>query len=356
MLCKKVTILLLLCASLFLFSSCISSNSAGGLIQESPTTEVENEKVLGYGILRRIPGLWHGPVTTDTPAGNFPVWYVDFRNVLPGQVSQYTSINPQMLNYLTFFIVKHDGRLKVAMRTEGVLQNKGCVTYEIIDKVKESEGYYRFSDFQSGIKRAYTEFFFKPDKFVMKVYTNKFNNVSPLELHAEWKARLGDRKAALEAITHFKAPQPIMAKDFTNVFQNMSESIYYTFEKDPYPATTQPYVGTLTVYISIDKKLKVTNNHELFLMLTTKSLFEGLEYKKENLKYVSRFIFLPIGTRKYTFRNVHPGTYYLYSYNDINGDKLHRSNDYMSSKFEYKVIIKPKENTMTDTHIDFVIP
>ena len=46
------------------------------------------------------------------------------------------------------------GHQEVALRTEGVFQNKGCVTYEVIDRVTESEGYYRFSDFRAGDDRA----------------------------------------------------------------------------------------------------------------------------------------------------------------------------------------------------------
>ena len=49
--------------------------------------------VLGHGFLSKIVGLWHGPVSTDTPAGSFPEWHVDFRPVSPGQVSQYSLLD-----------------------------------------------------------------------------------------------------------------------------------------------------------------------------------------------------------------------------------------------------------------------
>ena len=107
------------------------------------------------------------------------------------------------------------GELKVAMRTEGVFQQKGCVTYEVIDRVEEDEGYYRFSDFQAGDDRAYTEFRFGKGEFIMEVYTNKFNQVSPLEIHSRWKATLGDRSAAAEAIAELDFPQPVMVYALT---------------------------------------------------------------------------------------------------------------------------------------------
>lgn len=316
----------------------------------------ENSEILGFGILNRIPGLWHGPVTSDTPAGDFPAWYVDFRPVSAGQVSQYSMLDSQTVNYITFFIVKHEEQLKVAMRTEGCFDDKCCVTYEVIDSADEDAGYYRFSDFQNGAKRAYTEYTFTKDEFLMEVYTNKFNTKEKLGLHSRWKAKLGDREAAKEAIEKLNYPQPVMVKDFSNVFMNMTESIYFTFENDPYPSSSQPYVGSVTVNISISEELKTKKNHELFILLTTESLFEGLKYKKENWKYFSKYVYLPIGTESYTIKNVHPGKYYLYSYNDVNGDKKHKRGDYMSSNLNNIITVPPNANVEVNTLIDFVIP
>ena len=169
----------------------------------APKADQEEEGVLRFGILGRLPGLWHGTVSTTTPAGSFDNWYVYFRPVSAGQVSQYSTLDARTINYISFFIVRHEGRLKVALRTEGVFDGKGCVTYEVVDTVRESEGYYRFADFPAGDDRAYTEFTFKDDEFLMEVYTNRFNRVSPLELHSRWRARLGDRNAAAEAVSGF---------------------------------------------------------------------------------------------------------------------------------------------------------
>lgn len=314
-------------------------------------------EVMGFSFLKRIPGLWSGPVSSTTPAGSFPVWYVDFRPVSPGQVSQYSTLDADTLNYISFFIVKHNNQLKVAMRTEGVFKNKGCVTYEVIDTVKEPEGYYRFSDFQAGDKRAYTEFTFKnDDAFVMGVYTNKFNKVFPLQLHSRWEARRAEGKAASDAVSHFNFPQALMIKDFSHVFENMAESIYFTFENDPYPSKTQPYVGEAAVNIKINKKIKVKENYEVLVLLTTRSLFRGIIFDKEKLKYISRLAYLPIGVNKYTFKNVHPGKYFIYSYIDVNNDKLYLSGDYMSSDLSNTVSLKEAETVEVHTTIDFRIP
>jgi hypothetical protein len=342
---------------LILSSQCATAQGGGdGPGSYAPNTNQDDGQVMGFGILRRLPGQWHGPVTTTTPAGSFDQWYVDFRPVSPGQISQYSTLDAQTINYISLFIVKHEDRLKVALRTEGVFRGKGCVTYEVIDTVKESEGYYRFSDFQAGDDRAYTEFTFKGDEFLMEVYTNRFNRVSPLEVHCRWKARLGGRRAAEASIARFDFPQSIMVKDFSTTFRHRSESIYFDLENDPYRSLEQPHVGEVTVNIAIDEKLKTKSEDELFLLLTTESLFEGLRYDVENLKYISKYVFLPIGTRTHTFTHVHPGRYYLYAYDDINGDRCHLSGDYMSSNVNNVFTLSTEGHVTVDAVIDFVIP
>jgi hypothetical protein len=99
-------------------------------IRNTGTDQIDHNNdgsVVAYGILKRIPGQWHGPVSTTAQAGSFCHWYVDFR-------------------------------------------------------AKD--------------ERAYTEFRSKRNSFVMGVYANKSNQVSPLELHTRWKARLDGRAAA----------------------------------------------------------------------------------------------------------------------------------------------------------------
>ncbi len=155
-----------LTAAFILFTLCILLAGCMSTKSEGPSY---SNHITGYGILERLPGQWHGPVTTTTPAGNFPEWDVDFRPVSLGQVSQYSSLDADIINYLSFSILKRDDELKIALHTEG------CVTYEVIDKVDEEKGYFRFSDFKSKDERAYTEFHFKKDSFMMEVYTNRFD-------------------------------------------------------------------------------------------------------------------------------------------------------------------------------------
>lgn len=110
------------CAAFLVFllaAGCASAPDGRGGFRVD-RNEADDSGVIGFGILYRLPGLWHGPVSTTTPAGSFPMWCVDFRPVSAGQVSQYSQLDPDTINYLSFFVVKHDGALKIAMRTERV--------------------------------------------------------------------------------------------------------------------------------------------------------------------------------------------------------------------------------------------
>jgi hypothetical protein len=74
------------------------------------------------------------------------------------------------------------------------------------------------------------------------------------------------------------------------------------------------------------------------------------------MRYASKYVFLPPGTRSYTFTNVHPGTYYIYSYNDVDGDRHHLSGDYMCSDVYNNFTLPPEGSVEVDTTIDIVIP
>jgi hypothetical protein len=316
----------------------------------------EDPNVFGYGFLNKIIGLWNGKVVTTTSSGSFDKWYVDFRPVSPSQVSQYSMLDSNTVNITSYFVVKYNNKLSIAQRTEGCFQDKCCVTYEVMDSVNEASGYYRFVDFVSGIKRASTVYHFTKDGFTQEVWTNKFNQSTVLKLHSKFEPVLTSRDAARDAINEFKFPQPHPVKDFTGMFANMKESIFFNLDEDPYSAASQPPMGTVIVNITIDPSLKTSKTNELCLLLTTEPIFEGLKYIPEKLNYLSKYVYLPLDTKSFTIKNVHPGKYYLYSYDDINNDKKHTKGDYMSSNLNSSFTVLANGKVSVDTKIDMVIP
>ena len=329
---------------------------AGGLMNVNAQKTSTTTDVFGYGFLDKITGLWNGPVISTSSAGSFPAWYVDFRPVANNQVSMFSMLDSSTVNNMSFFVVKFQNQLKIAMRTQGCFNNQCCITYEVMDSVNEKTGYYRFSDFISKEQRAYTEFQFTKNSLVMQVFTNKFNKEKKVKLHSRWQATCASKDEAEKLVKTYNYPQPLPVADFSDAFKNMNESIFFTFENDPYPTSKQPELGSLNVNIEIDKKLFQKKTDEICLLLTTQPLFSGLKYNKEQLKYISKYVYLSIDTRNYTIRNLHPGTYYLYSYVDINNDRHHKTGDYMSSDINNIVEINAGQTYKINTIIDFIIP
>ena len=318
--------------------------------------ENKEQLIIGFNFFNRLPGLWHGPVSSSTTAGNFDMWYSDFRPVSPGQVSQFSLLDTITSNTFSFFIVKFNDQLSIAMRTEGCHNDTCCVTYEVLDSAVESEGYYHFRDFVRGNKRACTEFKFTGDEMKVTTWTNKFNKSDTLVWHSTWTATLGSSNSASGAIAHFKYPQAIMTKDFTNAFSNMNESIFFNFANDPYSSTSQPYVGSITANISIAGNLPVTGTDQVFLVFTTNPLFNGIAYIADNLKYISRYVLLSANTKNYKIRSVHPGNYYVYALVDKNHDGTFQSGDYMSSNISNSFVVPEDQNVNIYANIDFIIP
>ena len=312
--------------------------------------------IKGFEFLNKIPGLWHGPVTTTTTAGNFNDWYLDFRPVSATQVSQFSLLDTSTVNNISFFIVKYKGLLKLAMRTEGCRNNSCCVTYEVMDSANDGAGYYRFADFIRGSGRAYTEFTFSGDQLVMKTYTTKFDSMHPAVLHSTYTATLGSRDNISGAVARFGYPKAEMTKDFSSAFGGMNQSIFFTFENDPYSSVTQPYVGSATAHISIDTSLTVLPTDQVFLMFTTQPLFDGSTYHPERLKYISRYVFLSVSTSQYKIRSMHPGTYYIYSLIDKDNDGQYLTGDYMNSSFSNSFTVAENADVDINTKVDLVIP
>jgi len=346
----KEKILLVLSTIVFMATACN---------KEKPLDNTTDEiKVQGFSFFNKIIGMWNGPVTSATPAGNFDNWYVDYRPVSASQVSHFSLLDTNTVNNMSFFTVKRNGNIKLAMRTEGCFNNQCCITYEVLDSVCETTGYYRFSDFKAGVARAYTEFIFtnNNEELTMKVYTNKFNTVAPLELHSLWAAQLASRNYTTDAISFFNYPQPVITKDFSTAFSYMSESILYTFDNDPYPTSEQPYVGNVIVNINIDPTLPTSNSDIVFVLFTTASLFDGNTYKPANLKYISKYVYLSVETSSFLIKNVHPGQYFLYAFVDKNNDYHYLSGDYMCSDLSKTFTVTAEQNIQVDAVIDFVIP
>lgn len=327
----------------------------------TPTTTVIGDinastDVMGYNILKCLPGIWNGSLTSTTALGGFPQWIVDFRPIMASQVTSENELDSLNDIFMNFFIVKHNNAYKMAFRNGGTFAGMKRISYTVIDSVSETPNnyFYRFSDFKAGRNRLYMEARFKYDSLILHVYTNKYNTLATAQTHFIWRAKLQDTTSAQAAKAHFNFPQKQMVKDFSTTFDNMSEAIYYDESQDPYP--TQPYLGTTTVNLSYGNGRTPDPAKKVILTITTQPLFSGYTYNASQLKYISRYVVLSATDNSFTFKNMHPGIYYVYPFYDNNGDGTASSGDWMSSNFNNTFTLNAEGSTTVNSTIDFTIP
>jgi hypothetical protein len=358
---RYLTQLLLLVFAFFIFSSCKRHKDPEEEVPVTPTdigAINSNTNVKGYGILNHLPGIWDGPVTSSTPLGNYPEWIVDFRPVSASQVSAKNELDSLNNILMGFFIVKHNNEYKMAFRNGGGFAGAQRISYAVIDSVSESTNnyFYRFSDFRAGKNRVYINVLFKDDSLIMHVFTNKYSTLTSPVTHMLWRSKLQDQTSAQNAITHFNFPQKQMVKDFTTTFDNKPEAIYYDLASDPYNEAAQPYLGKTIVNINFAAGYTPSSTKKVFLMITTQPLFSGFVFNSAQLKYRSRYVFLASNDNSFTFNYMHPGSYYLYTLYDANGDGTFSSGDWMSSNLTNTFTLAPLGTQTVNTTIDFTIP
>lgn len=330
-----------------------TSGGSGGIDSSTP--------VAGYSILSRLPGIWNGPVTSSTPLGGYPEWIVDFRPVSGAQVSAKNELDSVNNILMGFFIVKHGGSYKMAFRNGGGFAGSQRIAYAVVDSVSETVNnyFYRFSDFKAGKNRVYTDVLFKDDSLILHVYTNVYNTLSTPVTHMLWKAKLQDTSSAMSAISTFSFPQKQMVKDFTSTFDSRTEAIYYSAADiaiDPYNEASQPYLGQTTVNINFAGTYTPDPAKKVFLMITTQPLFSGMTYNPAQLKYRSRYVFLASNDNAFTFNYMHPGSYYLYTLYDANGDGSFSSGDWMDSNLTNTFTLSALGTQNVNAMINFTIP
>lgn len=325
------------------------------------TTTANINNTIGYGILNRLKGIWNGPVTSTTPLGGYPQWIVDFRPISNNQVSAKNELDTVNNIFMSFFIVKYGNQYEVAFRNGGEFSGSERVSYFLVDSVSETSNnaFYRFAEINIGLKRAYTDIIFRSDSLYIYTYTNK-NNTEPTPTpHMTWSAKLQDTTSCMPAVAKFNFPQKAMTKDFTSTFIGLLQSIYFSVSGtpagDPYPDTTQPYLGKTTASFTFAPSYSPNPAKNVFLMITTQPLISGFSLNTANLIYRSRYVILSAGDNSYTFTLMHPGTYYYYALYDSLGTGTFSPGDWVSTSNTTFTLPAMGTATVT-TQINYTLP
>jgi len=326
-------------------------------VPETPNTDTGIENVLGYSVLNKVKGIWNGPVTSTTPLGGYPEWIVDFRPISENQISAKNELDTLNDIHMSFFIAKYNNQYKVAFRNGGSFAGNQRVSYFLCDSVSETtaKSFYRFSEILIGKNRAYTEVILKQDSLIIKSYTNRYNTQANSTPHMVWSAKLQDTTSANAAVSNFNFPKQTLTKDFSSVFVGQTEAVYYNSSNEPYPESTQPYLGNTTVNYSFASNYTPLPNKKVLLIITTQPLFNGFVFNSANLKYRSRYVILTANDLSYTFNYMHPGSYHLHAFYDNDGNNLPNSGDWLSSANPSFTLGALGTSTVS-TQINFTIP
>lgn len=342
--------------------SCKNKNTEEETPEPVPTTtgnpatpDVNN--TYGFNLLKKIKGIWNGPVTSTTPLGGYPEWIVDFRPISENQISAKNELDTLNDIHMSFFIALYNNQYKVAFRNGGSFAGNKRVSYFLADSVSENGpgSFYRFSEIIKGKTRAYTEVIFKTDSLYIKSYTNKYNTQTSSTPHMVWSAKLQDSTSCQAAVTNFVFPKKTQTKNFTNSFGGQTEAIYYNTTSEPYPEASQPYLGQTAASYSYAAGYTPVSSKKVFLVITTQPLFSGFIFNAANLKYRSRYVILAANDNSFVFNYMHPGTYYYYAMYDNDGNAAINSGDWISTA-NTTFTLGALGTMNTGTQINFTIP
>ncbi|MCS7188946.1 MAG: hypothetical protein RMJ66_04450 [Bacteroidia bacterium] len=306
-------------------------------------------------MLEHLLGIWEGPVISTTVIGDFPTWKVDFRPISSNQISARNELDSANNIHMSFFVVRYEGRDLLCMRNGGFFSGIERLTYLFLDSA--SQGYYRFVEPISKGQRAYVEIVMRgPDSLILSAYTNKFRSRPSPVLHMRWTARRLDTSAAFVVARSLRFPSKVPVRDFTTFLRGREEAIFYSpIANDPYPHTEQPYLSTLHARYRHGTSYIPSSDRNVILFTTLMPLVEGLQYKPENLRYITRYVRIPASKDGFIFWHIHPGRYYLYALYDADGNGMPSSGDWFSL-YGQEVNIPPETSIQAEVQINFQIP
>ena len=345
--------------TLILFSQC-KNDTRNGDVCSCPTSEISDVcQIKGYEILELLPGIWNGPVNSQTILGSFPEWIVDFRPNASSEVSAKNELNPENDIFMNFFVVKENCEYKVCFRNGGFFAGLTRVSYMYCDStsITGSKSFFRFVDAAAGQNRVYSDVSFENNTLTMHTYTNQYNTLSEPTTHFIWTAELQDRSSTQDAIEALNLPERKVVKDFTTTFNNLNEAVFYDQSNDPYPEEEHPYLGTSEITINIDNSITVNSSNKMFILITTQPLFNGLIPNFNNLKYRSRYVVLEASPNtSFNFNYMHPGSYYVNAIYDANGNNSIGSGDYINQSVDVPFMLNAESTVSKSITINFEIP
>jgi len=287
-----------------------------------PATEIK-----GFNLLTELTGHWVGE--NQTAFGNYDWFAFDFRPISASHLHSIYEGGTNSNIITSIFIADFEGKQQIMARNGGWLGNQYRATYFVLDIAEETttSKYYRLVDAVGRDKRAYMEFRFENNQMYFDAYKDNSGFLDEPVAHMGFVGSNYNPEYAQAATELFKFPQAISEVGLENKFVNLIDpdsALFLEENEDPFPKSDHGHLSDLTININKDASIA---DMEMLLYISTEPIInEAGQVDFTNLdKKVVRTVDVQANEQFYTTTYLHPDTYYITAFTDID-ENLYPSN------------------------------
>ncbi len=322
----------------------------------SQDDELMNESdILGFKLLTHLKGHWIG--NNETAFGNYDWFSFDFRPISASHLHSIYEGGTNQNIITSIFIANFEGKLQIMARNGGWLGNQYRATYFVLDIANESENsnYYRLVDAVGGEKRAYIEFRFENDTLFFDAYKDNSGTLDEPIHHMGFEGTNYNANFSETATNLFNYPQAVAEVDLNDKFINLIDpdtAMFLEEDLDPFPKSEHHYLSDLK--INIEKENAIQNEQLLLYISTQPIVDENLQVNFTNLEEkLIRTIDIMANETSYTTTYLHPDTYYITIFADIDNNFYPSSNDYTNKS--QQIVVNPETFEEISINVDYLM-
>ena len=318
-----------------------------------------------FDFFNKMQGHWVGKM--NLMGENIPWFAFDYRATAPSHIHGLFEGGTIGNLFNAFFVANYKGTETIMVRNGGILNGIYRTSYFVLKTVEEKgdEINYRFVDAYGGEQIMWMELTFNSDQLEMVVHTSRFGTYPKPTKHMVFKGKKQHLELAQTAAKIHKFPSKVVEKTFSNglptpqwqegytatsgsyMWQDESKSIVELAQlaQDPYPINEIPYLAQMDINI---EQTKQTKDQKVIVYLSRSPLTDEqgkvpIEYgyiKQSVMDEVLLFSEIEAPNFKYTY--LHPGTYYLTAFVDVDDNSSLSKGDITNTSF--KIEIQPKSS------------
>jgi len=323
-----------------------------GACQTDEGSPAEGNEILGFELLTDISGHWVG--TNQTVYGFYDWFAFDFRPISASHIHSIYEGGTAQNIINSFFVAEYDGELQIMGRNGGWLGPQYRATYFMLDKaeINGSSRYYRLVDAVGGINRSYMELRFESDSLFFDAYKDNSGTLDEPIHHMGFRGTNRNPQFAEQATDLFDYPKAVAELDLTGQFENLIDpdsALFLEETDDPFPKSMHGHLSDLTINI---ERAAAIDEQALLLYISTEPLIDtqgNLDFNALDNK-VTRTIDVQGYEAFYTATYLHPDSYYLMTFADLDGNFYPSTGDVTS--VSQAVTVNPETHPTTSLSVN----